>query len=244
MNNIDEKQKTEEQAIVTQDFSSPVLTPTTQSSQASVEEPKAISAEDVKKESLQLKDENTLRQEKKELKKSLKKKRKKQRLDYTNFLLILAIFLLLVVIISPPILRIVMPKQKVITNKENKKIIILSCTGLNQSEQYKITSRTKYENNDPKQNIITYTKLTADELSIEINKTPVINTSSSQELSFFQTIRGLNISESKNNKVVTITDYLAERNTGNFEFMNYFQKLELQKTFYINQGYSCEEIKD
>ena len=215
------------------------------SSQVAVS-PKTISADEVRNESFQLDKKNQEEEKKrlKELKKSLKKPKEKKKSDYVNILLVLTICLLLIVIIAPPVLRKLMPKQVISENEKNKNAIILICTGINQTEQYKITSRTKYIDGKIKQNIITYTKLTDAELVAEANSNPQIAINPSSEISFFQTVSGISIDNNGKTITVSIHDYTAERNTSNFRFMNYFQELEYQKSFYGSQGYKCQEIKN
>lgn len=215
------------------------------SGQASVG-PKTISADEVRNESFQLdkKDHEEEKKRLKELKKSLKKPKEKKKADYVNILLVLTICLLLMFIIAPPIFRKLMPKQIISENGKNGNAIILACTGINQTEQYKITSRTKYIDGKIKQNIITYTKLTEAELLESANSSPQIAISPSSEISFFQTVSGVNIDNNGKTITVSIHDYTAERNTSNFRFMNYFQELESQKSFYGSQGYKCQELEN
>lgn len=208
--------------------------------------PKTITADEVKKESIQMPNEtkSELKAKKKALKKSLKRPKQKQKTDYINLLLALAICFLFLIIIAPPILRKTMPKTVIIPNTKNENAIILSCVGINAEEQYKINSRTKYIDEDIKQNIITYTKLTNEELANEIKVNPIISASANNEIVFFQTIKELNIDINQSTTVVSIQDYAANKNTSNFNFMYYFQEKEKQKAFYTSQGYSCTEIKD
>lgn len=215
------------------------------SSQVSVS-PKTISADEVRNESFQLYKKNQEEEKKrlKEFKKSLKKPKEKKKSDYVNSLLVLTICLLFIFIIAPPILRKLMPKQVISENEKNKNAIILACTGINQTEQYKITSRTKYIDGKIKQNIITYTKLTDTELLGTANSNPQISISPSNEISFFQTVSGVNIDNNGKTITVLIHDYTAERNTSNFRFMNYFQELKSQKSFYESQGYKCQELEN
>lgn len=208
--------------------------------------PKTINADEVKRESIQMpnKTKQELKEEKKALKRSLKKKKQPQKTDYTNSLLILAICLLVIVIIAPPILRKLMPKIDIPQKTNNETTVILSCVGVNTEEKYRVNSRTKYVDDNIKQNIITYKKLTEEEVALEIKNTPTISISPTSEISFFQTIKGLNIDFSQDKVIVSIQDYSANKNTSNFKFMNYFQEKETQKKFYTSQGFSCEEIKD
>lgn len=211
----------------------------------SQKETKNISAEEVKKESVhEEKDKKEQKKEKKELKKSLKKPKKKQKADYVNFLLILAIFLLLTIIITPPILRVLMPKLEITKPIDKEKSIILACSAINIQEQYKITSRTKYVDNKPIQNIITYKKASNEELESASKNSSVTTTSVTSEINLFQEIRGVAISSNQDSTIVTIYDYVAKKNTGNSNFMNYFQNIDSQKTFYTNMGYTCEEISN
>lgn len=242
---MDEEQRVEStsQALQSQTQSQNVPTQTVE---VPTTGPKAISADEVKKESINRieKDKKTIKKEKKEIKKSLKKPKKKQKSNFINFLLILAIFLLSTIIIAPPTLRKLMPKKVIVEKGENDQNIILSCTALNINEQYKINSRTKYVNGITKQNIITYNKLTFEELAKEISHTPSTTVNPTIELEFFKKVNGINIKNNQSNTVVSIYDYTVKRNTSNFRFVAYFQELESQKTFYTSQGFSCTEIKD
>lgn len=202
------------------------------------ESPKIITLDEIKKENVQ----NQVKTESKS--KEEKKPKSKQKVDYINSLLFLAICLLFLIIITPPILRKLMPKNIITQNNKNESIIILSCVGINTEEQYKINSRTKYINKSIKQNIITYTKIPDEELSDEIKTSPPVNVSANNEIAFFKTIKGLSIDTKQNTIVVSIQDYIANKNTSNFKLMYYFQEQEKQKDFYTSQGYFCKEIKD
>lgn len=202
------------------------------------ESPKIITLDEIKKENVQ----NQVKTESKS--KEEKRPKPKQKVDYINSLLFLAICLLFLIIITPPILRKLMPKNIITQNNKNESIIILSCIGINTEEQYKINSRTKYINKSIKQNIITYTKIPDEELSDEIKTSPPVNVSANNEIAFFKTIKGLSIDTKQNTIVVSIQDYIANKNTSNFKLMYYFQEQEKQKDFYTSQGYFCKEIKD
>ena len=208
--------------------------------------PKTISADEVKKESInyQEKTKEEAKKEKKELKKSLKKKKKKEKADCVNFLLILAIAFLLVIIIAPPTLRKLMPEQQNKPIEIEDDSIILSCTGVNQQELYKINSRIKYADGEILQNIITYTRIDTLDLEKEINNYSLTTVSALYQIDFFRKIKRINISTNGNKTVVSIYDYVAKNNTSNFEFMNHFQEREAQQAFYESVGYKCEILKD
>ena len=208
--------------------------------------PKTISADEVKKESInhQEKTKEEAKKEKKELKKSLKKKKKKEKADFVNFLLILAIAFLLIIIIAPPTLRKLMPEQQNKPIEIEDDSIILSCTGVNQQELYKINSRIKYVDGEILQNIITYTRIDTLDLEKEINNYSLTTVSALYQIDFFREIKRINISTNGNKTVVSIYDYVAENNTSNFEFMNHFQEREAQQAFYESVGYKCEILKD
>ena len=165
----------------------------------------------------------------------------KYKIDYVDIALGIVICLLTLIIISPPLLRKFVPKASVVENE--KKALILSCSGINEEEKYKITSRTKYIDSTTVQNIISYSKLSDEELEKEAVKLPKVNTKPSIEIAFFTSISGININYTNTTTTVIIHDYTAERNTSNFTFMNYFQDFSAQKSFYTANGYTCEEIK-
>ncbi|MDD5888337.1 MAG: hypothetical protein PUC82_02480 [bacterium] len=207
--------------------------------------PKTISADEIKKDVFQLdkKNKEQEKQKQKELKKSLKRKKEKQKTDYINILLVLAICFLLLIIILPPTLRKIMPKTTIVENEKNSSALILACTGINKKEYYKITSRTKYIDNKPTQNIITYNKIAPSSLE-ENNYISTTPTSPTEEINYFKTIRNIIIDTNNATTIVSIYDYAVEKNTGNFRLMNYFQDIDNQKNFYENQGYTCETIKN
>lgn len=165
----------------------------------------------------------------------------KYKIDYVDIALGIVICLLTLIIISPPLLRKFVPKASVVENE--KKALILSCSGINEEEKYKITSRTKYIDSTTVQNIISYSKLSDEELEKEAVKLPKVNTKPSTEIAFFTSISGININYTNTTTTVIIHDYTAEKNTSNFTFMNYFQDFSAQKSFYTANGYTCEEIK-
>lgn len=165
----------------------------------------------------------------------------KYKIDYVDIALGIVICLLTLIIISPPLLRKFVPKASVVENE--KKVLILSCSGINEEEKYKITSRTKYIDSTTVQNIISYSKLSDEELEKEAVKLPKVNTKPSTEIAFFTSILGININYTNTTTTVIIHDYTAEKNTSNFTFMNYFQDFSAQKSFYTANGYTCEEIK-
>lgn len=166
----------------------------------------------------------------------------KYKIDYVDIVLGIVICLLTLIIISPPLLRKFVPKASVVENE--KKALILSCSGINEEEKYKIISRTKYIDSTTVQNIISYSKLSDEELEKEAVKLPKVNTKPSTEIAFFTSISGININYTNTTTTVIIHDYTAEKNTSNFTFMNYFQDFSAQKSFYTASGYTCEEIKN
>ena len=166
----------------------------------------------------------------------------KYKIDYVDIALGIVICLLTLIIISPPLLRKFVPKSSIVENE--KKALILSCSGINEEEKYKITSRTKYIDSTTVQNIISYSKLSDEELEKEAVKLPKVNTKPSTEIAFFTSISGISINYTNTTTTVIIHDYTAEKNTSNFTFMNYFQDFSAQKNFYTANGYTCEEIKN
>lgn len=202
---------------------------------------KVISSDEVKKQSINYKEESEgdLKERKKALKASLKKKREKEKFDYINFLLILAIFLLMSFIIVPPVLRKVLPKNIATPSEKKENITMLSCTGINVDEQYMVNSRVKYVDGITKQNIITYTKLNPDEVSERTKIYPITTTSCYNEINYFQGIISRFVNVKDNTTVVKITDYLAERNNSDSLFMRHFQKEGEQKKYYEALGYQC-----
>lgn len=222
------------------------ITPEEMSNSTSLEEknngPKTISAEEVKKQSVKAeKDKKTQRKERRELKKKLRKNKKKEKSDFINFLLIFAIFILLSIIITPPILRKLMPKLSITKPTDDQKMTVLVCTAYNIEEQYKITSRSKYIDDNLLQNIITYEKINPENIAtIPDDKITTLSVPS-YELSFFRTIRGIDISPKGATTIVTIYDYVANKYSANKQLKNHFQPKEQQKTYYTGMGYTCEE---
>lgn len=203
----------------------------------------AISAEDVKKESVKAeKDKTEQTKEGKALKKSIKKKKKRLKPNIINFLLILVIFLSLTFIITPPTLRKLMPKIDITKPSKLENTKILSCTAINIQEKYKIVSRTKYVSNETIQNIITYTKIEDNKLEIETQKNTQTSISPSEEINKFRRIRGVSIDNKNSSTIVTIYDYVAKKNTNNPSFIKYFQTKDKQQAFYTGMGYTCEEL--
>lgn len=204
--------------------------------------PKTISAEEVKKHSVKAeKDKKTQKKEGKALKKALRKKKKKEKSDFINFLLIFAIFILLSIIITPPVLRKVMPKLSISKPTDDQNVTVLACTAYNIAEQYEITSRSKYVDNILMQNIITYKQIAPEKLAtIPDNKITTISVPS-QEISFFKTIRGIEISQNNTATIVKIYDYIANKYSANIKLNNQFQPKEQQKAYYTGMGYICEE---
>ena len=151
---------------------------------------------------------------------------------------------LLVIIIAPPTLRKLMPEQQNKPIEIEDDSIILSCTGVNQQELYKINSRIKYADGEILQNIITYTRIDTLDLEKEINNYSLTTVSALYQIDFFRKIKRINISTNGNKTVVSIYDYVAKNNTSNFEFMNHFQEREAQQAFYESVGYKCEILKD
>ena len=64
----------------------------------------------------------------------------KYKIDYVDIALGIVICLLTLIIISPPLLRKFVPKASVVENE--KKALILSCSGINEEEKYKIKHAT------------------------------------------------------------------------------------------------------
>lgn len=151
------------------------------------------------------------------------------------------IFILLLLIILPPLFRVLFPKVEEIKTKNNNNIKLLTCTRNYAQEQTTATVEVRYINSKVNQTKITYSSMPATEYS-------VINTAEndilpSMELSYFQSIQGINISQSDDKTVIIINQDTINSNPDNQELKeNYFNdKLINQKIYFTNRYYECDE---
>lgn len=162
-----------------------------------------------------------------------------------KIILIILIIILSCFIILPPLLRITIADVNLTgkTNNENKNsdLLILSCEKYDSLTSTLITSRTRYKDNVPDQNFITYEKTIRNkDLTSEI---PSYKTAS-EEIDFFSKINGIEITETDTKTTVLISKYVVDMNQANFTLAKYFSSKDTQREFYEGQGYKCEETKN
>lgn len=152
-------------------------------------------------------------------------------------LVLLVIWLLLLVIILPPVLRVVMPKATKNTSTTTKEITkILTCTKINNTELYNITSTCRYLNNKINTNTIVYTKMTAPDTTAT-STTGTISVAS--EFDLFDAAIGINAVMNGANMTFIINQDLITKNSTNTDLLKYFQSYAKQKTYYESEGYTC-----
>ena len=164
-----------------------------------------------------------------------------------NVLLLFIIAILAQFIILPPFLRIViadvnLSNKKDPTTKVNKDIEVLVCTKFDLSTSTLITSRTSYKYTEPNQLTITYEKIesNANLTSEETSSSSTTN----EELDFFSSIDGVEITKQKNKAIILIPDYVVELNEANETLLEYFNNIEAQQKFYEEKSYKCEKAKN
>ena len=164
-----------------------------------------------------------------------------------NILLLFIIVVLAQFIILPPFLRIViadvnLSDKKNPNTKENTEIKVLVCTKFDLTTSTLITSRTSYKYDEPNQATITYEKIesNANLNGEETKETMPIN----EELEFFSSIDGIEITERKNKTIVLIPDYVVELNDANETLLKYFTTIEAQQKFYEEKNFKCEKTKN
>lgn len=164
-----------------------------------------------------------------------------------KLLLIVIIIISTMFIILPPIFRVAIADVNLIGPTENKNknnnITILSCKKYDLETSTLVTSRTRYNKEDPEkpeQNFITYEKTSQNnELVSQLPsyKTPA------EEIEFFSNIDGIEITVTDQKTTILISKYIVDINDANFTLAKYFGSEENQREFYKEQGYKCEETK-
>lgn len=151
------------------------------------------------------------------------------------------IFILSLLIILPPLFRVLFPKAEETKPKNNNTIRLLTCTKNYAEEQTTTTVEVRYINSKVNQTKITYSPIAATKYSI-------MNTSESDilpslELSYLQSIQGINITQSDNKTIIIINQNTIDQNPNNQELKeNYFNdKLIDQKIYFTNRYYECNE---
>ena len=164
-----------------------------------------------------------------------------------NLLLLFIIAILAQFIILPPFLRIViadvnLSDKKDPTIKVDKDIEVLVCTKFDLSTSTLITNRTTYKYTEPNQLTITYEKIESNaNLNGEETSSP---STTNEELDFFSSIDGVEITKQKNKTIILIPDYVVELNDANETLIEYFNTIEAQQKFYEGKNYKCEKAKN
>jgi len=156
-------------------------------------------------------------------------------------LVILVIIILSLFIILPPVFRAYIPKESPKSEgKTQSNIKILSCEKTSASEDYKIISRTRYKDNIPVQNVITYQKMSMQDVdSSSEENLNIVDSTQIEELEIFKSIADIQITENEEKTIVVINSDLLEANRSNTQLSNYLQREGAQKRFYTNEGYIC-----
>lgn len=151
------------------------------------------------------------------------------------------IFILSLLIILPPLFRVLFPKVEEIKTKNNDNITLLTCTRDYTAEQTTATVEVRYINSKVNQTKITYSPMIVKEYSV--TNTTENDILPSMELSYFQSIQGINITQSDTKTIVTINQDTIDNNPDNQELKeNYFNdKLINQKIYFTNRYYECSE---
>lgn len=164
-----------------------------------------------------------------------------------NILLLFIIVILAQFIILPPFLRIViadvnLSDKKDTPTKDNKEIEVLICTKFDLSTSTLITSRTSYKYTQPNQVTITYEKVESNaNLNSEDQKETI---SINEELEFFSSIDGIEITRKNNKTIILIPDYVVELNNANETLLEYFNTSENQQKLYEERNFKCEKTKN
>lgn len=172
----------------------------------------------------------------------------KEKKEKSTVLVIITILFLAIFIIVPPTLRILYPKTEANNNKnkdDTMETTVLNCTKTNITEQYRITSAVTYSNEEATKNIITYHKLTAEELA-QVGQPGGEQTTGktvAEELALFQSVPSLSIKTEATDTIVTITSKDIDNNKEILDLLNYLQGLTEQESFYATQGYACQSTR-
>lgn len=163
-----------------------------------------------------------------------------------NVLLLFIIAILAQFIILPPFLRIViadvnLSNKKDPTTKVDKDIEVLVCTKFDLSTSTLITNRTSYKYTEPNQLTITYEKI---ESNANLTSEGTSSSTTNEELDFFSSIDGVEITKQKNKTIILIPDYIVELNEANETLLKYFNNIETQQKFYEDKDYKCEKAKN
>lgn len=164
-----------------------------------------------------------------------------------NVLLFFIIAILVQFIILPPFLRIVISDVNLSDKKSpntqiDKDIEVLVCTKFDLSTSTLITSRTSYKYDESNQATIIYEKVESNaNLNDEETTFPsIVN----EEIEFFSSIDGIEITRKENKTIVLIPDYVVALNNANETLLQYFDTMEVQQKFYEEKGFKCEKAKN
>lgn len=157
--------------------------------------------------------------------------------DKKSIKIIIGMFILLVIIIIPPVLRTLIPKSNTIVTIEKEDVITtLTCTKGFKTENIVATATITYKNNELLSNKITYNKVNTIDQEDNIN-----SILPSQEIEFFKGVNGIKIEENDESTTVTLDNNLLANNQSNSTLNNYLLKVNEEKTYYENQGYTCKK---
>lgn len=149
------------------------------------------------------------------------------------------ILFLLLLIILPPIFRTYIPKKK-IEDSNQIKLEVLKCYKYFKQELYKVSTSTKYKNNEIDTNTITYEKLEQIPVDVADNTSITVN----QEYTMLSSLQNVNITTNDNITIVKIDKNLINSNPANPNLLSYFQTLDNQQFYYESMGYTCNVIEN
>lgn len=164
--------------------------------------------------------------------------------------ILIKILLIVIIVVStnfillPPLFRLTIADVDLtgttVKDPQKNNLIVLSCKKHDLQTSTLVTSRTRYKEEIPEQNFITYEKTSSNN---ELTSSLPSYKKPDEEIEFFSNIDGIEINTTDQKTTVLISKYVVSMNEANFTLAKYFNSKDEQRKFYEEQGYKCEETK-
>lgn len=177
---------------------------------------------------------------------------KEKKKETSNIVIYFCMVLLLFVIILPPVLRKLAPKDEVIEEPMQNKVVLLTCRKRGDNGLYNIESKTKFVNNKTSTVTITYTVADNNSQGVDNSEniespppspqhlTDVLETT---DVEIFRNLLDANVREDGNSFSIVMSPSTVQSNKEVESLAEYFQALAKQTDYYENAGYSCTKLE-
>lgn len=166
--------------------------------------------------------------------------------EKSPILVIATIIFLLLFIVLPPLFRVLFPKETVKAEEDvvpNVTNYILTCEKMLSDENTKVINEIVYKDGAAITNTITYMNYTSDiEQNASLDENVDTEKTISEELTYFKTIPGIQVTEDVDKTVVVIPKMVVTNNPENLDLANYLLDVTKQTSYLEGQGFTCTKV--